>query len=60
VAIIDAGKIVVLGSPDALKSQRPGNDLITLTVETATGDLADHLATLPIILTTLRRQRNVT
>jgi ABC-2 type transport system ATP-binding protein len=49
VAIIDAGKLVVLGSPEGLKSQLPGNDLITLTVETATGDLADHLATLPFV-----------
>ncbi len=33
VAIIDVGKIIALGSPEELKSQIPGNDVISLTVE---------------------------
>ena len=33
VAIIDSGKIIAIGSPDELKSQIPGNDIISLTLE---------------------------
>ncbi|MEK7851938.1 MAG: ATP-binding cassette domain-containing protein, partial [Deltaproteobacteria bacterium] len=34
VAIIDRGKIIALGSPSEVKAQIPGNDIISLTVET--------------------------
>jgi ABC-2 type transport system ATP-binding protein len=33
VAIIDAGKIIAIGSPEELKSQIPGNDIISLTID---------------------------
>lgn len=33
VAIIDSGKIIAIGSPDELKSQLPGNDIVSLTFE---------------------------
>lgn len=33
VAIIDSGKIIVIGSPDELKSQLPGNDIVSLAFE---------------------------
>ncbi len=33
VAIIDSGKIIAIGSPDELKSQIPGNDIISLALE---------------------------
>jgi ABC-2 type transport system ATP-binding protein len=33
VAIIDSGKIIAIGSPDELKSQIPGNDIVSLTFE---------------------------
>jgi len=39
VAIIDAGKIVVLGSPADLKAQIPGNDIISLLID----GLSDHI-----------------
>ena len=32
VAIIDSGKIVAIGSPDELKSQIPGNDIVALSL----------------------------
>jgi ABC-2 type transport system ATP-binding protein len=38
-----------MGSLDALKAQLPGHDLITLTVAAASGDMVDHLATLPFV-----------
>ena len=33
VAIIDSGKIIAIGSPNELKSQIPGNDIVSLTFE---------------------------
>src|SRR4030043_2461627 len=33
VAIIDAGKIIAIGRPEELKSQIPGNDIISLTLD---------------------------
>jgi ABC-2 type transport system ATP-binding protein len=33
VAIIDSGKIIAIGSPDELKSQLPGNDIVSLAFE---------------------------
>ncbi len=47
VAIIDSGKIIVLGSPGDLKSQIPGNDIVSLTVKNLSENIIDkikHLA----------------
>jgi ABC-2 type transport system ATP-binding protein len=41
VAIIDSGRIIVLGSPSELKAQIPGNDIISLTLE----DLPEEMTT---------------
>ena len=32
VVIIDSGKIIVLGTPEELKSQIPGNDIVSLSL----------------------------
>ncbi len=37
VAIIESGKIIALDSPDKLKSQIPGNDIISLTLANTSG-----------------------
>ncbi len=49
VAIIDSGKIVILGSPEELKQQLPGNDLVSLTLETLTAELSDSVRNLPFV-----------
>ena len=49
VAIIDSGKIVTLGSPEELKQQLPGNDLVSLTLETLTAELTDSVRNLPFV-----------
>ena len=49
VAIIDKGKIIVLGSPLELKQQLSGQDIITLTLETVSTDIDDVLNRLPCV-----------
>jgi ABC-2 type transport system ATP-binding protein len=49
VAIIDLGRIIVLGAPDELKSQIPGNDIITLTVEDVSQALVERIQHLPYV-----------
>jgi len=49
VAIIDAGRIIAMGSPAELKSSIPGNDIISLVVEGRAEDLAGSLKTLPFV-----------
>jgi ABC-2 type transport system ATP-binding protein len=39
VAIIDRGRIIAIGSPDELKKQIPGKDIISLKLDTITDDL---------------------
>lgn len=51
VAIIDSGKVIALGSPDELKSQIPGNDIVTLTIENISEALADKIRSLPFVHT---------
>jgi ABC-2 type transport system ATP-binding protein len=46
VAIIDAGKIIVLGSPEELKSQIPGNDIVSLGVENLSESLIEGIKNL--------------
>ncbi len=43
VAIIDAGKIIALGSPLELKSQIPGNDIISLSFENLSEDIIEKI-----------------
>jgi ABC-2 type transport system ATP-binding protein len=43
VAIIDSGKIIALGSPGELKSQIPGNDIVSLTVENLSQSIIDRV-----------------
>ncbi len=49
VAIIDSGKIIAIGSPDELKSQIPGNDIISLTFENLSEDLVDRIKALTFV-----------
>jgi ABC-2 type transport system ATP-binding protein len=49
VAIIDSGKIIVIGSPDELKAQIPGNDIISLSFEHIPEDLADRIKALAFV-----------
>ena len=49
VAIIDSGKIIALGSPDELKSQIPGNDIISLTVDSLSANIAEIIKDLPFV-----------
>ncbi len=47
VAIIDAGKIVILGSPQELKQHLPGKDVISLTLEKLSDAIGDSVKNLP-------------
>jgi ABC-2 type transport system ATP-binding protein len=51
VAIIDSGKIVALGSPEELKAQIPGNDIVSLTVENLSESLVDRIKNLSFVHT---------
>ncbi len=49
VAIIDSGKIIAMGSPDELKSQIPGNDIIRLAMDKVSQQLMEKIKALPFI-----------
>ncbi len=49
VAIIDSGKIIAIGSPDELKSQLPGNDIIALAFESLSEDIVDRIKALAFV-----------
>lgn len=49
VAIIDSGKIIALGSPEELKAQIPGNDIVLLTVEDSSENFVDRIQNLPFV-----------
>ena len=49
VAIIDRGKIIALGSPNELKAQIPGNDIVSLTVEAVSDAFIEEVKTLPFV-----------
>jgi len=49
VAIIDSGRIIALGSPQELKSQIPGNDIVSLTLDSLSETLADRLGNLSFV-----------
>jgi ABC-2 type transport system ATP-binding protein len=49
VAIIDSGKIIAIGSPEELKSQIPGNDIISLTFENLSEDIIERIKALTFV-----------
>jgi ABC-2 type transport system ATP-binding protein len=49
VAIIDSGKIIAIGSQAELKSQIPGNDIISLKVANMSGEMIEKLGVLPFV-----------
>jgi ABC-2 type transport system ATP-binding protein len=49
VAIIDSGKIIAIGSPNELKSQIPGNDIISLTFESLSEDIIGRIKALTFV-----------
>ncbi len=51
VAIIDAGRIVVMGSPAELKAGLPGNDVISLLVADSSERLLSALGSMPFVHT---------
>jgi ABC-2 type transport system ATP-binding protein len=49
VAIIDSGKIIATGGPEELKSQIPGNDIISLVLDTISADITERIKNLPFV-----------
>lgn len=49
VAIIDSGKIIAMGSPSELKSRIPGNDIISLALESLTEGIAAVIGNLAFV-----------
>lgn len=49
VAIIDSGKIIAMGSPTDLKSQIPGNDIVSLALESLTEEITAAIAKLAFV-----------
>jgi ABC-2 type transport system ATP-binding protein len=49
VVIIDSGKIIVIGSPDELKSQIPGNDIVSLSLAGPTESIVAKAEALPFV-----------
>jgi ABC-2 type transport system ATP-binding protein len=49
VAIIDSGKIIAIGSPDELKSQIPGNDIVSLSFSSLSDDVIEKVKALPFV-----------
>jgi ABC-2 type transport system ATP-binding protein len=49
VAIIDSGKIIAIGSPDELKSQIPGNDIVSLSLSSLSDDVIEKVKALPFV-----------
>jgi len=59
VAIIDAGKIIIMGSPEELKSQIPGNDIISLRIENLSDPLMEKVKTMPFVHTVNREENSI-
>ena len=49
IAIIDAGKMIVLGSPAQLKREIPGSDIVSITVGGLSGELISYVKALPLV-----------
>ena len=56
VAIIDAGRIIAMGSPAELKSNVPGNDIISVMVENLSADLVGAIGKLPFVHKTVEEE----
>ncbi len=59
VAIIDAGKIIAMGSPPELKAGIPGNDIVTLRVGGLTDDITAAIGKLPFVHKVNREEDSV-
>ena len=49
IAIIDAGKIIVLGSPTQLKREIPGSDMVSITLESVSDRMVSSIKALPFV-----------
>jgi len=49
IAIIDAGKMIVLGSPAQLKREIPGSDIVSIAVKGLSDDLISHIRELSFV-----------
>jgi len=49
IAIIDAGKMIVLGSPAQLKREIPGSDIVSITVGGLSDELISYVKALPLV-----------
>jgi ABC-2 type transport system ATP-binding protein len=59
VAIIDAGKIIVLGTPSELKSRLPGNDIISIGVENPSEEMLSRLRAMPFVFKVKTEDGNI-
>ena len=49
VAIIDSGKIIVIGSPEELKSRLPGNDIVSLHIEHLAEEMVEKIKVMSFV-----------
>ncbi|MCJ7603783.1 MAG: ATP-binding cassette domain-containing protein [Desulfobulbaceae bacterium] len=49
VAIIDAGKLIAIGSPDELKARIPGSDIVSLKVNQLSNDTVEQIGKIPFV-----------
>jgi ABC-2 type transport system ATP-binding protein len=49
IAIIDAGKMIVIGSPTQLKQEVPGSDIVTIVLESLSDGLVSLVKALPFV-----------
>jgi ABC-2 type transport system ATP-binding protein len=59
VAIVDAGKIIVLGTPQELKQQLPGKDTISLALEGFSDAIGEGIKSLPFVHRIYVEENNV-
>jgi ABC-2 type transport system ATP-binding protein len=49
VAIIDAGRLIAIGSPDELKARIPGSDIVSLKVNQLSNDTVEQIGKIPFV-----------
>jgi ABC-2 type transport system ATP-binding protein len=49
VAIIDAGRLIAIGSPDELKARIPGSDIVALKVNQLSNDTVEQIGKIPFV-----------
>lgn len=59
VAIIDAGRIIAIGSPNELRSQMPGNDIIFISVNEIPDSLIKTIEALPSVFKVNTDENNI-